>query len=242
MGSGAMGSDRVWRPAAALPRRVLAGIHTGSRVLLIVVPFKLLVYGFVRIGHSPSSIRTFADLGGLTASLRFWALIFYIVIALAVLYAFLVRPVLQGATWGQERFGIAVEDPDGDTPGWRPATVRFLVHLGFTVLWPLGLIYLVWSLRQDEPLDLTDRWSGTRQFEEDVEVAPLRQAIGQAFFPGALAIVLLLAVIGPLSVWMMAGYQDLHLVEQVTPTLTPEEANAAKVESVLKAQEEAMRQ
>jgi uncharacterized RDD family membrane protein YckC len=242
MRPGEMGSDRVWRPAAALPRRVMAGVYTGSRVLLIVVPLKLLVYGFVRASHSPNTVRTFADLGALHSSMETWAGAYYLTIALIVIYAFLVRPIRQGATWGQERFGIVVEDLNGDTPDWRPATIRFLVHLGWLVVFPLGLIYLAYSLHQgQEPVDLTDHLSKTRQFADADESTPLRQAIGQAFFPGALALILQIAAVGPLSAWMMLGYRNLNIVEKVEPTLTPAERHAARIESVLKAQRDAMR-
>jgi hypothetical protein len=66
--------------------------------------------------------------------------------------------------------------------------------------------------------------------------------MGEACFPAALALILQFLVVGPLSAWMMSGYQDLHLVEKVEPTPTAEELNAAKVQKTLQAQQEAMNQ
>ena len=237
------GFDRAWRPAAPLGRRVLAGIYTGSRVLLMLVPLRLAVFGILLAGHPPHAIRTFDEMAAFRSSLEFWTGIYGLVAAGLLFYAFLLRPVREGATWGQERFGIAVEDLAGDFPGWRPVVIRALVHLGWLIVSPVGLFYLVWCLvKGEEPVDLTDLWSGTRQFDEQEEPLPLRLAIGKAFFPAALALLLQIGAIMPMGIWMMAQYRNRDLVDRIVPAPTPAKLNAEKVQKVLKAQQDAMNQ
>jgi hypothetical protein len=194
----------VSRPAS-LPRRALAAIYTGSLALLILVPLKLLVYLAIRITHPPGSIKTLADL----AALRSLEGSYYFLLALVLIYAFLFRPLVNGATWGQQKFGLTIRPAAGEE--WLPAArVHFLRFAGqFLALaaLPLTLAALLFGLATKQSFPgIADRLSATRQYEAGQPLPPLRYALNRAFLPAGIALIIQLACVGPLCAWMMSDY------------------------------------
>jgi hypothetical protein len=197
-------SAAVSRPAS-LPRRALAAIYTGSLALLILVPLKLLVYLAIRITHPPGSIKTLADL----AALRSLEGSYYFLLALVLIYAFLFRPLVNGTTWGQQKFGLTIRPAAGEE--WLPtAQVHFLRFTGqFLALaaLPLTLAALLFGLATKQSFPgIADRFSATRQYEAGQPLPPLRYALNRAFLPACIALIIQLACVGPLSAWMMGDY------------------------------------
>jgi hypothetical protein len=169
--------DEEWklRPASPL-RRALAGIYTGSLVALYFVPVKLFVYATFRLAHPPESIQSLADI----EKLHTWEIGYYIYLGLLIIYAFFIRPFLDGATWGQEKFGVVLrpkDDPEG-SPTFKDYVLRF-----------------------------AGKFSTARQYETG-EPLKLRQALNKAFMPACFVIILQIAVVGPLSLLIMKGYLE----------------------------------
>ena len=202
-------ADGKLRPASLL-RRVLAGIYTGSRVFLYAVPVKLFVYAAVRLAHPPESIQSLADI----QKLRTWDSGYRIYLGLLIIYAFFIRPYLDGATWGQEKFGVVLR-PRDDSEG----SLTFKDHL----------------------LRFAGKFATTRQYEtgEPLTGEPLkfRQALNKAFMPACIAIILQIALVGPLSLWIMKGYYE----PRRSPQKTAKQLHDEKVTDVLRQQMQLMR-
>lgn len=197
------------RPAS-LKRRALAAIYTGSLALLVMIPLKLCVYAAIRITHPPGSIKTFADL----AALRSLENAYYFVLALVVIYAFFLRPLIAGATWGQQKFGLTIRDAAWEE--WPPTLqvhlLRFAGQLIALAALPLTLTALLFGLVTNRNFPgIADRLSLTRQDETAEPLPPILRAIHRAIMPACIALLVQLTLVGPLSHWMMKGYLDQPL-------------------------------
>ena len=94
------------RPARPL-RCTRAGIYTGCLMIPYFVPLKLLFYLQFRIGYPADNINLFEALT-LMQMVRTWEATYYLSLLLFINYAFFLRPMFRGVTWGQEKFGLAL--------------------------------------------------------------------------------------------------------------------------------------
>lgn len=220
------------RPAS-LKRRTLAAIYTGSLALLVMIPLKLFVYAAIRITHPPGSIKTFADL----AALRSLENAYYFVLALVVTYAFFLRPLIAGATWGQQKFGLTIRIRDVAWEEWAPTLqahiLRFAGQLIALAALPLTLAVLLFGLvtKRNFP-GIADHLSLTRQEETAEPLPPIHRAINRAIMPACIALLVQLTLVGPLSHWLMQGYLDQPL-RRINPPFSRMTESAAPIDGAL---------
>jgi hypothetical protein len=197
--------DGGLRPASPLVR-AFAAFHTFGLVILYFVPAKLIVYAAFRFTHPPDSL----DLRTALATARSWETGYYLYLVLLILYAFLLHPWLDGRSWGQRKFGLVLrprQDPEGRLL-FKDYLLRFAGQLLALCTWPVTLAGLIYDLaaRRNDP-GIADRISSTRQHETEKPL-PFRAGFGRAGLPLSLALILQLALVGPLSYWLMKGYLE----------------------------------
>lgn len=224
-------------PELASPlRRALAGIYTFGLLVLYVIPLKLFVYGGFRLTHAPGTIDPWVAYGKLLT----WSRVYYAVVGLMTVYAFLLRPWLDGRTWGQDRFGLLVrrrDDAEGSL-SFRQYLLRFAGNLIALFTFPVtvgGLLYNLTKKRNDP--GIADRLSETRQYAME-EPLPFRASFGKACFPLCVGLLLQLLAVGPLSYFIMKGYTERP---RQTENKTARELHDQRVKNVLQQQMQLMR-
>ncbi len=148
-----------------------------------------------------------------------------LLIAVFLTYILVIRPVIHGATYGQEQMGIALKTGDGESPSFMPCLLRLVGHF----LSPLTLALALFNrLGSKSWISLADRISGTRQ--EAVAPFPgnpLRLALKPAALSMAVFIVLM-----PLKSWTghaytkqvqgkLTGKQGVEPTVQQSPQVPP---------------------
>jgi hypothetical protein len=180
--------DETWPVPASLSRRALAAIYTNAKASLYSTFFLLLLL-FQLFWSYRMKDASYVELD---------AIVFFIAVALQSLYAFLFRPIIKGATWGQEKFDMAVcPIVDSVKPlRWTHWTLRYLGNVVACLFWPITVAFFIYGVyaRKNFP-SFADRISMTQQYEAEKLSGPLKHHVFTAIKPQLIAALILFCVV-----------------------------------------------